>query len=52
MRDVAVIGIGMTSFGELWRTPLRSLWAEAAMAARVGEACDDLESSGKSLLNR
>ncbi len=33
MRDVAVIGIGMTSFGELWRTPLRSLWAEAALNA-------------------
>jgi fructose-bisphosphate aldolase class II len=26
--------------------------AETAMAARVGEACDDLESSGKSLLSR
>jgi acetyl-CoA C-acetyltransferase len=23
----------MTSFGELWKTPLRSLWAEAALAA-------------------
>jgi acetyl-CoA C-acetyltransferase len=23
----------MTSFGELWRTPLRSLWTEAALAA-------------------
>ncbi len=33
MRDVAVIGIGMTSFGELWETSLRSLWAEAALAA-------------------
>ena len=33
MRDVAVIGIGMTSFGELWETPLRSLWAEAALAS-------------------
>jgi acetyl-CoA C-acetyltransferase len=27
----------MTSFGELWRTPLRSLWAEAAIAA-LGDA--------------
>ena len=34
MRDVAVIGIGMTSFGELWETPLRSLWAEASLGMR------------------
>jgi len=30
MRDVAVIGIGMTKFGELWDTPLRDLFATAA----------------------
>jgi len=30
MRDVAVIGVGMTKFGELWRSPLRDLFAEAA----------------------
>jgi acetyl-CoA C-acetyltransferase len=29
MRDVAVIGIGMTKFGELWDTPLRDLFAMA-----------------------
>jgi len=33
MRDVAIVGIGMTSFGELWQTSLRSMWAEAALAA-------------------
>ena len=33
MRDVAVIGIGIIDFGELWETPLRSMWAEAALAA-------------------
>ncbi len=32
MRDVAVIGYGMTKFGELWQTPLRDLFAEAAVA--------------------
>ncbi len=30
MRDVAVIGVGMTRFGELWDTPLRDLFAMAA----------------------
>ena len=30
MRDVAIIGVGMTKFGELWQTPLRDLFAEAA----------------------
>ena len=30
MRDVAVIGVGMTKFGELWDTPLRDLFATAA----------------------
>ncbi len=30
MRDVAVIGFGMTKFGEIWPTPLRDLYAEAA----------------------
>ncbi|MBE0566051.1 MAG: thiolase domain-containing protein [Krumholzibacteria bacterium] len=29
MRDVAVIGMGITKFGELWRSPLRDLHAEA-----------------------
>ena len=29
MRDVAVIATGMTPFGELWKSPLRDLYAEA-----------------------
>jgi acetyl-CoA C-acetyltransferase len=37
MRDVAIVGTGMTSFGELWETSLRSLWTEAALAA-LGDA--------------
>ena len=32
MRDVAIIGVGMTNFGELWQTPLRDLYAEAVVA--------------------
>jgi acetyl-CoA C-acetyltransferase len=30
MRDVAIIGIGSTKYGELWDSPLRDLFAEAA----------------------
>lgn len=43
MRDVAVIGIGMTSFGELWETPLRTLWAEAATAALDDAGVDSVD---------
>jgi len=43
MRDVAVVGIGMTSFGELWKTPLRSLWAEAALAALDDAGLDSVD---------
>ncbi len=33
MREVAVIGIGMTKFGELWEKSLRDIFVEAALAA-------------------
>ncbi len=33
MREVAIIGIGQTRFGELWERSLRDLWAEAALTA-------------------
>jgi acetyl-CoA C-acetyltransferase len=33
MRDVAIIGVGMTRFGELWDKSLRTLMAEAGLAA-------------------
>jgi acetyl-CoA acetyltransferase len=33
MRDVAVVGIGMGDFGELWEKSLRTIWAESALAA-------------------
>ena len=36
MRDVAVIGVGMNRWGELWEKSLRELWTEAAL-----EAVDD-----------
>jgi acetyl-CoA C-acetyltransferase len=33
MRDVAIVGMGMTRFGEIWDRSLRDLFAEAALAA-------------------
>jgi len=36
MRDVAVIGVGMNRWGELWEKSLRDIWTEAAL-----EAMDD-----------
>ncbi|KPL12592.1 acetyl-CoA acetyltransferase, partial [candidate division WOR_3 bacterium SM1_77] len=36
MREVAVIGCGMTQFGELWNLSLRDMFVKAAL-----EAIDD-----------
>lgn len=33
MRDVAVIGVGMSEWGEVWEKSHRRLWTEAALAA-------------------
>jgi acetyl-CoA C-acetyltransferase len=33
MREVAIVGAGITRFGELWQSSLRDLFAEAALAA-------------------
>jgi acetyl-CoA C-acetyltransferase len=33
MRDVAVIGVGMNRWGELWEKSLREIWTEAALGA-------------------
>src|SRR3970040_127650 len=33
MRDVAVIGIGETAFGELWQKSFPTLWIEAGLMA-------------------
>jgi acetyl-CoA C-acetyltransferase len=43
MREVAIVGTGMTRFGELWQSSLRDLFAEAALAA--------LDSAGASTLD-
>ena len=35
MRDVAVIGIGMTDFGEMWHDSLRDLFVKAALEFEI-----------------
>ncbi len=44
MRDVAVIGIGMTKFGEIWEKSLRTLFVEAGKAAMLDAGVDKLDS--------
>jgi len=44
MRDVAVIGVGITKFGELWWQNLRELYVEAALKAIKGAGVDRIDS--------
>lgn len=44
MREVAVIGVGMTKFGELWNTNLRDLFVEAALKAIKDAGVDRIDS--------
>ncbi len=44
MRDVAVVGVGMTKFGELWEKSLRDIYVEAALAAIDDAGVDHLDS--------
>ncbi len=44
MRDVAVIGVGMTKFGELWGKSLRDIFVEAALAAIADAKVDHIDS--------
>ncbi len=44
MRDVAVIGIGITQFGELWNKSLRELFVEAALKAIKDAGVDHIDS--------
>jgi len=44
MRDVAIIGIGMTKFGEIWGKSLRDLFTEAALAAIADAGVDHIDS--------
>jgi acetyl-CoA C-acetyltransferase len=44
MRDVAVIGIGMTKWGELWEKSLRTLFVESALLAIEDAGIDKIDS--------
>ena len=44
MRDVAVIGVGMNKWGELWEKSLRDIFVEAALAAIDDAGVDHLDS--------
>ncbi len=43
MREVAVVGIGMSQFGELWEKSLRYIWSEAATAALANAGMDKVD---------
>lgn len=44
MRDVAIIGIGITDFGELWQDSLRDLFVKAALEAMEDAGVDHIDS--------
>ncbi len=44
MKEVAIVGVGMTPFGELWDRSLRNLFAEAALAAIDDAGVDHIDS--------
>ncbi len=44
MRDVAVIGVGMTKWGELWEKSLRSIFVETALLALEDAGVDRIDS--------
>jgi len=44
MRDVAVIGIGMTKWGELWEQSLRDIYVETALLALEDAGIDRIDS--------
>lgn len=44
MRDVAVVGTGMTKFGELWGQSIRDIFVEAAQQAIADSGVDHIDS--------
>ncbi len=44
MRDVAVIGVGMTKWGELWEKSLRTIFSETALLAIDDAGVDHIDS--------
>lgn len=43
MREVAIVGAGMTCFGELWQSSLRDLFVEAATGALESAGADHVD---------
>ncbi len=43
MRDVAIVGVGMTDWGELWQDSLRTIWTRAALAALADAGLDRVD---------
>ena len=44
MRDVYIVGVGMTKFGEIWDKSLRDLFVEASLKAIENAGVDHIES--------
>jgi acetyl-CoA C-acetyltransferase len=44
MRDVAIVGTGLVTFGEMWSKSLRQLWTEAALNALEDAGIDSVDS--------
>ena len=44
MKDVAIVGVGLTHFGELWDQSLRDIFTEAALAAIADSGVDHVDS--------
>jgi len=44
MRDVAIIGVGMTKWGELWEKSLRTIFVETALLAMDDAGVDKIDS--------
>ena len=44
MREVAIIGVGLTPFGELWEKSMRDLFVEAGLAAIQDAGVDHIDS--------
>jgi acetyl-CoA C-acetyltransferase len=44
MRDVAIIGVGMTKWGELWAKSLRTIFTETALLALEDAGVDKIDS--------
>jgi acetyl-CoA C-acetyltransferase len=43
MREVAIVGVGLSRWGEVWDTSLRSLWTEAALAALADAGVENVD---------